>query len=429
MRQIASGDEAASRARRKHIGALRVVVTHVDFPLYWPARLKALHQRLREHGAELIVLEAASGGGAYGFAGEGNASTVPHWIRLYEQVSLDSISPRQLARRIWTALDQLDPDVVLCGAIAFTPGATAVQWCRHRRRGVIVMDDARLVDVPRRWSINAVKRRFFANTDAVFIPAESHRQTYHFFGVPQKRIFYGVNAVDNSYFNDRCALIRGQQQRVVQEQTLPLRYFLGAGRQVPKKNWLTLIRAYALYRRRQTAAPWNLVLVGDGPEREAIVGLINREGLSQLVQLILFVAPDEMPILYANAACLILPSFHGETWGLVVNEAMASGLPVLVSEQCGCASTLVEPGTNGWTFDPNDPEELCNLMVRMAALDDQTLSGLGKNSRQMIAHWSVDRFAQGASDAIHACATVSRGFANLIDRLILSAWRGRFRPT
>ena len=74
-----------------------------------------------------------------------------------------------------------------------------------------------------------------------------------------------------------------------------------------------------------------------------------------------FMSQEELKPFYHNASWFILPSRFGETWGLVVNEAMASGLPVLVSEQSGCASTLVKKGINGYTFSPNDENGLSDL--------------------------------------------------------------------
>ena len=74
---------------------------------------------------------------------------------------------------------------------------------------------------------------------------------------------------------------------------------------------------------------------------------------------------DELPIYYGLAGAFIHASTT-EQWGLVVNEAMAAGLPVIVSERCGCAPDLVENGRNGFTFDPYDVDALTHLMLKMA---------------------------------------------------------------
>jgi glycosyltransferase involved in cell wall biosynthesis len=130
---------------------------------------------------------------------------------------------------------------------------------------------------------------------------------------------------------------------------------------------------------------------------------------------------------YALAGCLVLPS-HAETWGLVVNEALACGLPVLVSRQCGCAETLVKPGTNGWIFDSRDADGLAALMGRIASLSDKERAAMSGASRAMVSDWGLERFAQGAWEAVQMCRNVTRGFASPIDRAVLRLWKGRYRP-
>ena len=125
----------------------------------------------------------------------------------------------------------------------------------------------------------------------------------------------------------------------------------------------------------------------------------------------------------------MLPSYYGESWGLVVNEAMACGLPVLVSDQCGCAPTLVRAGKNGWQFSPRRPEELTEAMVRMSMQSPQEHAAMGQASQDIIREWSPERFAREAWSAIQAVRDVRRGFRSFTSRAILAAWKGRFRLT
>jgi glycosyltransferase involved in cell wall biosynthesis len=424
---------------------LRVVFVHTSFALYWPARLAALQRLLARHGCELHAIEVTADPGPYSFAGEragngsGNANgdstplsvPGPRTMQLFGRNDLATLAPSVVSARLWAQLDALGPDVVVSGAIAFTPGATAVRWCRARRRGIVVMDDARLADVPRSRLVNAVKRRFYANVDAMLVPAPTHSESCQFFGMPASRIFFGVDVVDNDFFATRAAfsrqslghrtLVDGQPRRAC---------FLGVGRQVPRKNWCFLLDAYARYRALAGSDDaWDLVLVGDGPDRERIATRARELGLTSSLRLLGSMPPRQMPSAYAMAECLVLPSFYGETWGLVVNEAMACGLPVLVSDECGCAGALVESGRNGWTFSPRDVDALTALLQRMAGLPDAQRCALGSHSRAIIADWSLDRFARGAWEAIHACASMRRrGFQFPLDRFLLPLWKGRFRP-
>jgi glycosyltransferase involved in cell wall biosynthesis len=99
---------------------------------------------------------------------------------------------------------------------------------------------------------------------------------------------------------------------------------------------------------------------------------------------------------------------------------MASGLPVLVSNRCGCASDLVQEGVNGFTFDPYNVEELARLMLKLSTLNSQ-LSTMGDASRRIIADWGPERFASGLQQAVEMALRVPRPRSTWFDRLLLKA--------
>lgn len=101
---------------------------------------------------------------------------------------------------------------------------------------------------------------------------------------------------------------------------------------------------------------------------------------------------------FAHAKCFVHASIQ-EQWGLVVNEAMAAGLPILVSNRCGCYEDLIIEGVNGFGFDPENQEELTNLMIKMSS-GDVYLETIGKAHLQHIEKYSSDYFAQGLNGAI-----------------------------
>ena len=126
---------------------------------------------------------------------------------------------------------------------------------------------------------------------------------------------------------------------------------------------------------------------------------------------------EELPTYYASAGAFIHASTI-EQWGLVVNEAMASGLPVLVSNRCGCAKDLVREGVNGFTFDPYNEEQLADLMVRIAS-DEVARYQMGARSREIIAEWGTDRFASGVKASVETALSAPKKKAGFMDRLIL----------
>jgi glycosyltransferase involved in cell wall biosynthesis len=407
---------------------MRVIIAHTNFILYWKARLNILSQKLAKNGHELFIVEVAKYKETYKFVGSQiPADLSAKWIRLFGHRIVNEISPREMASALWSTFERLKPDVILATAIAFPTGATAVKWCRSRKRRVIIMDDARMQDVSRPALVNWVKRRIYQNVDAVFIPGPSHAPSYIAWAVLQEAIFFGLDVIDNDWFADQVGVIK-KTPGVRLALTLPDKYFLGLGRQVSKKNWLGLIKAYAAYRESCPETPWDLVLVGDGPERPNLGQWIAETEL-QGVHFYPLCTQEEACAYYALANCLILPSFFRETWGLVVNEAMACGLPVLVSKECGCAESLVREGWNGWTFDPHNRAEMAAALLRMSAQGDQELNSMGQASQTIIAEWPLDRFAEGALAAIESCQGGSRGFHSIGDRFLSGLWKGRLRAT
>ena len=404
---------------------MRIVITHTNFPLYWLPRLKVLAEALAVRGDQLFAVEIASQGTPYSFAEGGMVQLHDvEVVQLFSGARLDSLSPSQVVARLWNELERLDPNVVLAGPIAFPMGAVALRWGRSRRRPVVIMDDVRYEDVPRPFWVEFVKRRLYRNVDAMFIPAPSHAPSYEAWGVRPDRIFFGVDVVDNDFFASRADAARGDTPALRRRLELSYPFFLGVGRQVPIKNWGGLLETYRQYRREVKSTPWDLVLVGEGPERSGLERQVADQRLEG-VHFKPFCALEEVCEYYALAECFILPSF-GETWGLVVNEATACGLPVLVSRRCGCAEALVREGENGWTFDPNRPEELTKALLSMNALSPESRQAFGKRSQEIINEWPLVRFARGALQAIDSCRDSRQGFAALGDSLIMTLWKGRF---
>jgi glycosyltransferase involved in cell wall biosynthesis len=185
---------------------------------------------------------------------------------------------------------------------------------------------------------------------------------------------------------------------------LPERYFLVVARLIPQKNLDTLFHAFADYRLRAGCDVWKLVLVGDGPLKDQLYKLRSRLAQSESIQFVGFEQYEQLPIYYGLASAFVLPSVS-ETWGLVVNEAMSAGLPVLVSNRCGCARDLVREGVNGFTFDPFSRAELSHCLVR--ASTHRRLQVFGQASQEVIRQWGPDRFASGLLNAARTALSVN----------------------
>src|SRR5205823_3705671 len=189
----------------------------------------------------------------------------------------------------------------------------------------------------------------------------------------------------------------------------------------------TLIRSYARYRqlagntdnRQQTTdnRPWDLVLLGDGPLRETLNSQLSTLSLQDSVLLPGFKQYEELPVYYGLANAFVHASTT-EQWGLVVNEAIASGLPVIVSNRCGCVPELVEG--NGFTFEPTDEHELVSRLLQMASLSDDERRRLGDASYRIAAKFAPERFGEGLEEAAQLALSDSRK-TSLLSRMLVKS--------
>src|SRR5207247_37203 len=178
--------------------------------------------------------------------------------------------------------------------------------------------------------------------------------------------------------------------------------------------------AYAAYRQKSEASgnpPWDVVLLGDGPLRETLNTQLSTLNLQAHVHLPGFKQYDELPVYYALAKAFVHASTT-EQWGLVVNEAVASGLPVIVSDRCGCVPELVNG--NGFTFDPFDEQELVERLLQIASLSDDERKSLSDASYRISANFAPERFGEGLEQAARLALNRPRK-GSLIDRALIIA--------
>lgn len=394
---------------------MKVVFIHTDFRIYWPARLNALNNYLKVRGIDLKVIEICGEGSPYSFVESCNDHP-SYWDCLFPKDKMESLSTFVANRHIKNKLNDIQPEVIFCGPIAFPSGAAAISWTNKNKKKCIVFDDSRLEDVPRRWYVNYIKCKVYMGADAILCPSTSWNRTFNYFKFSDSQIFHGLNVVDNSFWASSI-----NYRNVFKE-----KYFLTVGRQVTKKNFMFLLNAYKKYY-DLSSKPMHLIFVGDGPERKFLEQKTLAEDLNKFIHFIPFSSQDELKCLYKYANWFILPSRYGETWGLVVNEAMASGLPVIVSNQVGCASTLVEEGINGYIFDPDHVENLVNILFKASSLNEEDRLIMGRNSIKIISNWDLTKFCNGVYESIKFVANKKKRTPDLLGRIISEIWKGRYR--
>lgn len=239
------------------------------------------------------------------------------------------------------------------------------------------------------------KRKFISACRAYIVPGKASREYLETLGVGDKPIFTAPNAVDIERFATLAEAARAHADEIRGVEGLPDRYFLYAGRITREKGVFYLLEAYArLSQERRSRV--GLVFVGDGAARSRLMKRAKELDGSRVI-FPGFVQRDNLAKYYALADALVLPTYS-DPWGLVVNEAMASGLPIVVSKAAGCAEDLVRHGWNGFVVRPREVGRLAEALGSLA--DDRELVRLmSQRSVERIQNFSPQICAAGLAMA------------------------------
>jgi 1,2-diacylglycerol 3-alpha-glucosyltransferase len=360
-----------------------VALIFTNYGPYHLARLDGLHKVCDQMGWHAIGIELARSEATYPW--KANIDQLPFdFVSIVKGEQLESISFHRLVKGLFSALSEAKPDVVAIAGYAHPAIVASLIWCVWHRKPAILLSASKEDDTSRRWWIELLKSRLLKFYRTALVGGKPQARYLTKLGMSADKIFYGYNVVGNEAFHP-------QKIRAV-PRPLNQPFFLSVNRFVPKKNLLNLLTAYASYHQQTGVEAWHLVLCGDGELRPQIEQQIQKYGLSNYVHLPGFLQQAELIPYYAHAGCLIHSSIQ-EQWGLVVNEAMAAGLPVIVSNRCGCHEDLVLEGINGFSFDPENVEALTHLMMKIGsnAID---LNAMGQASLQHIQNFSPEYFAE-----------------------------------
>ena len=367
-----------------------VVVIWRRFGPYHHARARAAADQV-----DLVGLEICSVDNVNSWAIVEKASGFKK-CNLLGNIDVEKVRYRDLRDQLFAFLDRQSPSAVAVTGYAARESLIALKWALLRGRTPILMTESNEFDFRRRFLKEWIKRELVQLFSGALVGGTTARQYLQLLGLPPEQVMLGYDVVDNKHFQ-----AAGEKQASSPTDVGMLRpFFLTSARFVPKKNLLRLLQAYAGYRGAVGDEGLSLVILGDGALRQTLEAKRNSLGLQTSVVLPGYKQYEELPKWYGAAACFILPSTT-EQWGLVVNEAMAAGLPVLVSKRCGCAFDLVQEGINGFTFDPYDVRGLSEMMIRIAQ-DRLALAEMGLASQKIVAEWGPSRFGIGLRDAVNA---------------------------
>lgn len=267
---------------------------------------------------------------------------------------------------------------------------------------VLMRGDTRLQAHHRGSGLKSLfKRMVFTTCDGFVSIGSLNREYYLQHGVPPERVFFAPFCVDNSQFSASLEL-RAQHRRTIRSE-LGLEsdslIVLFASKLIKRKRTDDLIHAFAKLADEFPKA--YLVIAGSGEEDVNLRSFADALG-SQRIRFLGFRNQSQLPALYAASDIFVLPA-DTEPWGLVINEVMAAGIPVIVSDEIGAAPDLVQGRDTGIIFPCGNLDELTQAMRRLLA-DWQLREQMSANAASLIRRWDVDECAAGIVDAARAAA-------------------------
>lgn len=300
-----------------------------------------------------------------------------------------------LNQKVVAALRKSNPQTIVCGGYNYLASWQALRWARRNQVRFLLWCESTAKDHRSgHRMVESLKKNFFDKCDGCIVPGTLAGEYARQIGVSSENIFIAPNAVNNDLFATRANDARQNATRVRAELGLPSRYFIFSGRLVRSKGVFELWEAYGSLNEK-LRSQFGLVFAGDGPlrpELEKIAKSIH-PGILHFAG---FVHRDELAYYYGLADCLVFPT-HSDPWGLVVNEAMACGLPVICGQSAGCAADLVR--ANGRLIDPENVDQLVHAMEEVVS-DEDLRREMSRESLSIICGYSPEICATGIAEAV-----------------------------
>lgn len=369
----------------------KIALLWPTFSFYHLARFRALHQQV---GEAVLGIEFVGGEGEHWTGrGEREGRTGLPILTLFPHRNMRDVDRRELGRAAVKILESEGAECVFVNGYGTVELRMIIDWAWKNRKPCFTFSETKKNDFRRVFWKEWFKKRIIKKLSGAICGGRLHKEYLVELGMPEERIFLGYDAVDNDFFSGRSEQARSREAENRLRFGLPQKYFLSVSRFVEKKNIGRLISAYELYRQKcANGEPWGLVLCGSGEQEKKLKARVLKENIPGII----FAGSkglSDLAVYYGLASCFILASTT-EQWGLVINEAMASGLPVLVTQVAGAADELVEEGVNGLTFNPFNSQEIADLMVRITCMEESCLIAMGTSSLQKIMPYSPEYFAE-----------------------------------
>jgi glycosyltransferase involved in cell wall biosynthesis len=305
--------------------------------------------------------------------------------------------------QVWSEIRGGHYDAVLLHGYSYAVNVLALLAAKTKGVPVLMRSDTHLGLQRRRWkrwirdTVLSIAYRF---VDGFLAIGTANRAYYRALRVPDEKIFDVPFAVDNDRFIAAAALAPEQRAKVRKKYGLPVDgpVVLYASKFTRQKHPDDVIHAMARLRDEGQVA--TLFMVGTGEMEDELRDLSNSLCMENVV-FGGFINQAELPKVYAASDIFVLPS-ENDHWGLIVNEVMCAGIPVVVSNDAGCVPDLVKDGVNGYHMKAGDIGSLVLALEKLLS-DESLRRRMGAASLSIISGWSYEQCRQGIMAALRQC--------------------------
>ncbi len=377
---------------------MRILVVHNQLWAHYKSILfEEIQTRIKEKhpGSEFLVAQIA----LYEQSRAAMASEAadPDYRYSYQVLfrrSLDTVTFKERLTALFSLFNSYKPDVLNITGYFDYAQVLLLLYAKVRGVKTIISSESSVVDKDRSFSREFLKKLFLKQADGFFCFGTTSVNYLLDLEIPDHKILVKKAAVVDNY-----RLSDLYQKAIIHKKGNDRRHFIYVGRLAPEKNLEFLLQAFAhLNQALPIHHQWGLILVGEGPDRQNLEKFVEVNQLPHVT----FTGGktwQQIPAQLANADVLVLPSLS-EPWGLVVNEAMLCGMPVVVSDRSGCAPDLVKSGQNGFLIDPLSMKSLVTAMMAYAT-NPSLIPQHGNRSKELVAAFSPKQVADSMVDSYY----------------------------
>jgi len=273
--------------------------------------------------------------------------------------NLDKVSKFKLIVKLLRTLNKENFDIVYLGGYSEFAYWIALLYSKIKKKTVILEMDSNRYNIGKKRFYKVLFKKIFVKLCDYGITYGALSKAYFMFlGMSENRIIIKPNVTDNEYWINEAIKYKNKRLEIIKFEGLKENNFIYVGRFSKEKNLFFLLKAFYELKQETESENWGLILLGGGPLEIDLKEFVRNKNIKD-VFFIPFKQKEELPKYYSISDVLVLPSLS-ETWGIVVNEAMASGLIPVISKRCGALNIITD--SNGFLFEPTEINELIAIM-------------------------------------------------------------------